>query len=144
MASRYCPSFLFSSLWDAKILPPSNYIASQASHLLWFNYIVVQPNVSTWCVFSNHSHWWQFPLWLGEKMAFEMVPSRWCCRKGGSSRRRTGEEEGRAWSTVSLILDGRKGAKSQIMRKELQFFLKLSGDRENKNDIQLTNEWSLT
>lgn len=54
------------------------------------------------------------------------------------------KDEGQTWGTVSLILDGRKGAKCQIMRKELQFFLKLSGDRENKNDIQLTNERSLT
>lgn len=77
-------------------------------------------------------------------------PLKWCflCgaqeKKKGSTWRRTSEDEGQAWSTVSLILDGRKGAKSQIMRKELQFFLKLSGDRENKNDIQLTNERSLT
>lgn len=54
------------------------------------------------------------------------------------------KDEGQAWNTVSLILDGREGAKTQIMRKDLQFFLKLSGDRENKNDIQLTNEQSLT
>lgn len=71
-------------------------------------------------------------------------PLKWYWRKGSSTGRRTRGEEGQAWSTVSLILDGRKRARSPIMRKELQFFLKLSGDRENKNDIQLTNERSLT
>lgn len=124
MAPRYyyIPRFV-SPLWDAKTLPLSNYTGKRALHLLWFNCIFVHPNVYTSRAFSNHSHsGGNFPVWLWEKMAFEMVLSLWCSGKKGSTWRRTSEDEGQAWSTVSLILDGRKGAKSQIMRKELQFF----------------------
>lgn len=39
------------------------------------------------------------------------------------------------WQKRSQVPDNEEG---------VAIFLKLSGDRENKNDIQLTNEWSLT
>lgn len=87
---------LFSSGWDAKISPPSNYTGSQALHLLRFNYIFVHSNIYTSCVFSNHSHSsGNFPVWLWEKMAFETGLSLSCVRKEVSTGRRASEDEAR-------------------------------------------------
>lgn len=105
-------------------------------------FLLIQ-NVYTSRAFSNHPLCsGNFPVWLQEKMAFEMALSLWCRGKKGM------KENLRRWGPGlkhSFINTGWQ-KRSQVPDNEegVAIFLKLSGDRENKNDIQLTNEWSLT